>query len=120
MSVGKRQHAPRKRGAAFMINEKRGTENTKAEDKENATKAAEAAAGEEVDPDEPRYCLCGDVSYGDMVACENDRVGFPPRLCGWISLRSMLTYLTVRTGVVSLRVRGLDGVSPTKAEMVLS
>lgn len=79
MSVGKRQHAPRKRGAAFMINEKRGTENTKAEDKENATKAAEAAAGEEVDPDEPRYCLCGDVSYGDMVACENDRGRLPSK-----------------------------------------
>lgn len=23
-----------------------------------------------VDPDEPRYCFCNDISYGDMVACE--------------------------------------------------
>jgi len=24
------------------------------------------------DPSEPRYCLCNQVSYGDMVACDND------------------------------------------------
>ncbi|KAK4535523.1 hypothetical protein CDCA_CDCA05G1548 [Cyanidium caldarium] len=24
-----------------------------------------------VDPNEPRYCYCGDVSYGEMVACES-------------------------------------------------
>lgn len=24
------------------------------------------------DPNEPRYCLCNQVSYGDMVACDND------------------------------------------------
>lgn len=23
------------------------------------------------DPNEPRYCLCNQVSYGDMVACDN-------------------------------------------------
>lgn len=26
------------------------------------------------DPNEPRYCLCNQVSYGDMVACDNDEV----------------------------------------------
>lgn len=26
------------------------------------------------DPDEPRYCLCNQVSYGDMVACDNPEV----------------------------------------------
>lgn len=26
----------------------------------------------DVDPDEPRYCVCEDVSYGTMVACEAD------------------------------------------------
>ena len=26
------------------------------------------------DPNEPRYCLCNDVSYGDMVACDNEDV----------------------------------------------
>lgn len=24
------------------------------------------------DPNEPRYCLCNDVSYGDMVGCDNE------------------------------------------------
>ena len=27
-----------------------------------------------VDPNEPRYCLCNDVSYGEMVGCDNEDV----------------------------------------------
>lgn len=27
---------------------------------------------EVVDPDEERYCICGDVSYGEMICCELD------------------------------------------------
>ncbi|KAF2101218.1 hypothetical protein NA57DRAFT_72660 [Rhizodiscina lignyota] len=27
---------------------------------------------EDIDPDEPRYCLCGDVSWGTMICCSND------------------------------------------------
>ncbi|KAL4906249.1 hypothetical protein BDW74DRAFT_151579 [Aspergillus multicolor] len=26
---------------------------------------------EEIDPNEPRYCVCGDVSFGTMICCEN-------------------------------------------------
>ena len=26
------------------------------------------------DPSEPRYCVCNQVSYGDMVACDNEDV----------------------------------------------
>jgi len=26
------------------------------------------------DPNEPRYCICNQVSYGDMVACDNQEV----------------------------------------------
>jgi hypothetical protein len=26
------------------------------------------------DPDEPRYCICGDISFGDMIACDGDKV----------------------------------------------
>ena len=26
------------------------------------------------DPNEPRYCLCNQVSYGDMVGCDNEDV----------------------------------------------
>ena len=28
------------------------------------------------DPDEPTYCICNQVSYGEMVACDNDDVSF--------------------------------------------
>ncbi|KAK5008137.1 hypothetical protein LTR28_004389, partial [Elasticomyces elasticus] len=27
---------------------------------------------EPIDPDEPRYCVCNDVSWGTMIACDND------------------------------------------------
>uniref|UniRef100_A0A7S0BHS8 Inhibitor of growth protein N-terminal histone-binding domain-containing protein n=1 Tax=Rhodosorus marinus TaxID=101924 RepID=A0A7S0BHS8_9RHOD len=29
-----------------------------------------------VDPNEPRYCSCRQVSFGEMIACENAEVGF--------------------------------------------
>ena len=29
---------------------------------------------EEIDANEPRYCLCGDVSFGTMICCENHEV----------------------------------------------
>ncbi|XP_053205418.1 inhibitor of growth protein 3-like [Panonychus citri] len=28
------------------------------------------------DPDEPRYCLCNQISYGSMVACDNEECQF--------------------------------------------
>ncbi|CAG9769619.1 unnamed protein product [Ceutorhynchus assimilis] len=35
--------------------------------------ATEVTEGEwTYDPNEPRYCLCNQVSYGDMVACDNE------------------------------------------------
>ena len=64
VSVGKRQHPPKK---------KTGAGNTGAKDKENAAKTEEPMA-DDIDPNEPRYCVCGDVSFGDMIACENDNV----------------------------------------------
>lgn len=47
---------------------------------ENGTEADDASAldpnQEEwtYDPNEPKYCLCNQVSYGDMVACDNEDV----------------------------------------------
>lgn len=29
---------------------------------------------EEIDPNEPRYCVCGDVSFGTMICCEDNDV----------------------------------------------
>jgi len=69
ISVGKRQHAPAKRAGT---NARRAVQDASAKEKEDAAK--EPALAEEIDPDEPRYCLCGDVSYGEMVACENPNV----------------------------------------------
>jgi hypothetical protein len=35
-----------------------------------------------VDPDEERYCVCGDVSWGEMICCELDeKVSF---LCAFL------------------------------------
>ena len=42
--------------------------------KEVESQEEEQAAGDPVDPDEPRYCLCGDVSWGEMICCDNDNV----------------------------------------------
>ncbi|KAI5293684.1 hypothetical protein KEM52_005314 [Ascosphaera acerosa] len=46
---------------------------------EQATSAAEVPDGtvgdavlEPVDPNEPRYCICGDVSFGTMICCEDE------------------------------------------------
>lgn len=40
-------------------------------------KAGEARSEEvveEVDPNEPHYCICSDVSFGTMICCEDDNV----------------------------------------------
>ena len=36
----------------------------------------EELAAEEIDPNEERYCICGDVSFGNMIYCENENVSF--------------------------------------------
>ena len=38
---------------------------------------------EVVDPDEERYCVCGDVSYGEMICCEMDEKVSPRPLFVW-------------------------------------
>lgn len=38
----------------------------------NAATTTQETADEYIDPDEPRYCVCGDVSWGTMIACDND------------------------------------------------
>lgn len=44
---------------------------------------------EQIDANEPRYCLCGDVSFGTMICCENQDVSCFPNL----SLRSTTNVL---------------------------
>lgn len=44
---------------------------------ENGLIVEQTADGEwSYDPNEPRYCICNQVSYGDMVACDNEAVVF--------------------------------------------
>ncbi|MCJ1389546.1 hypothetical protein MMC18_002403 [Xylographa bjoerkii] len=73
VSVGRRKNAPRKRGAAAAA--RKAAEGSAKEKEEE--KSLEEEAPEEIDPDEPRYCLCGDVSFGTMICCENPDVSLP-------------------------------------------
>ncbi|CAN9224969.1 unnamed protein product [Alternaria alternata] len=44
--------------------------NRRTEGRAEASEEVEAA--DEIDPDEPRYCICDDVSYGQMISCDNN------------------------------------------------
>lgn len=44
------------------------------------------------DPNEPRYCICNQVSYGDMVACDNSDVS-RTFIARCVSLRAKQKYL---------------------------
>ena len=77
---------------------------------------------EEISPNEPRYCDCGDVSYGDMICCENDDVSvcFLPE-----NRRSREDWadhisISVRERMVPLCMRGCDGTTAEDCEVVLS
>lgn len=80
-----------------------------------------------VDPNEPTYCLCNQVSYGEMVACDNPNVGntffvsllYSSLMCyifrtrAWFNL-TFLTFLAVQDRMVSLRLRGRQGSAQGK------
>ncbi|KAL8714134.1 MAG: hypothetical protein Q9220_001862 [cf. Caloplaca sp. 1 TL-2023] len=72
VSKGTRKTAPRRRGGALNAN------SSKQKDKENELPLSTEAADEEIDPDEETYCICGDVSFGDMIQCENKQVSHLP------------------------------------------
>jgi hypothetical protein len=59
VSMGRRKTKPNKL-AAGRKGEERG--------------AGDGEDEEVIDPDEPTYCICGDVSWGTMVACDNQDV----------------------------------------------
>jgi hypothetical protein len=77
-------------GAAVSVSTRK-TKPSKQSKAAQASKAAEAALPqirvdvdgkqELVDPDEERYCVCGDISYGEMICCELDEKvsNFPSR-----------------------------------------
>ncbi|KAF6837330.1 PHD finger domain-containing protein [Colletotrichum plurivorum] len=60
-AVGKRKVAPKK---------KRAQKKEKGQPIE--VELEEDDDGNPIDPDEPRYCVCNGVSYGEMIACDNE------------------------------------------------
>lgn len=69
VSIGKRKKPPVKKQAQ----QSRGTSVPKKEE------AAASAPEEEIDPNEERYCICGDVSWGPMICCDHSpNVSFSP------------------------------------------
>lgn len=111
-AVGRRKAAPKKRSAAASS---RAGNKKDVKAAGGAAGGVDAAAGPEavevevddegivVDPNEPRYCLCNRVSFGMMLACDNDvshnhvpglpdcshcgRSGIPSFGCGSVTLR---------------------------------
>ena len=69
-----------------------------------------------IDPNEPRYCLCQNVSYGEMIACDNgDDCPYE-----WVSPGdSNVTVRFIDDFAVSLRVCGLDGRAQGRCSVVL-
>lgn len=62
VGISNRKSAPKKKAAT-----------TKSSTATTAAAPPEPVVEDElVDPDEPRYCVCGDVSWGNMIACDNE------------------------------------------------
>lgn len=79
-----------------------------------------------VDPNEPTYCLCHQVSYGEMIGCDNPDVSThfhgnnnPGRGLLIILYLTLTTFLfPVPCGVVSFSLCGAH--NKAKGKMVLS
>lgn len=71
VSVGKRKAAPKRKGSVVG----------KAAEKPGQAAVVEDPEWMDIDPDEPTYCLCNRVSFGTMIACENDEVSLFSPFC---------------------------------------
>ena len=63
------------------------------------------------DPSEPRYCICNQVSYGDMVACDNEDVSiffiFLPTTALYLNLKiSPFTPIYISRFIFSVHTSG--------------
>ena len=74
---------------------------------------------EALNPDEPRYCICGDISWGEMVECENKNVSRPKLATAIVPCVWQLTICAVQRRMVSLQLRRIDGSPTATSEMVL-
>ena len=116
VSIGKRKNAPRKKSGAAAgppkkLDDKAPSGGKKAEEEETVEEEA-------VDPDEETYCVCGGVSFGTMILCENENVS-----CPFFSESGTLLltlFFKVREGVVPSGMRGFKGAASTQVEVVVS
>lgn len=57
---------------------------------------------EEIDPNEPRYCMCGDVSFGTMICCEDNDVSLSlqsvlfPWLLNFVAFKTSLPLILLK------------------------
>ena len=87
---------------------------------------------EQIDSNEPRYCMCGDVSFGTMICCENQDVSHPLFLSSFFRVAytssSAIVNGSISTALASRRFprARLNGTAPTagcgskRATMALS
>ncbi|KAI5200719.1 hypothetical protein E4T39_05562 [Aureobasidium subglaciale] len=62
-------------GTKVIVGKPKGPSKKKKPPQQKETKeetATPVVEFEDLDPDEPRYCICGDVSHGTMIACDNE------------------------------------------------
>lgn len=57
------------------------------------------------DPNEPRYCVCNQVSYGEMVACDNSEVNAERKHEMYPTISNVLFLISVPTRMVPLSMR---------------
>lgn len=75
VSIGKRKNAPRKKGGGAASKK----EHQQQQHQQQVMKLDEtliATDEEPIDPNEETYCVCGGVSFGTMIMCENPDVSF--------------------------------------------
>lgn len=77
----------RSRGTSSQFSDGPSSSNSLALQNSYEDESSEALLNEEnngitewYDPNEPRYCICNQVSYGDMVACDNEDVSIMHQL----------------------------------------
>lgn len=130
VSEVRRKNAPRRRANATATQTKKQAGDAgHAKEREEEARIEEEAAGEEIDPDEPRYCLCGDVSFGTMICCENSEVSlsslhlltvhFTLQNRDFAAMLIVACDISVRERVVPSRVRRLARTAGKTYEMVL-
>lgn len=78
------------------------------------TPAAGGLVELDVDPNEPRYCICNQVSFGDMVACDGENVRSSKLERRIVRGVTDMFLLSVRKGMVPLRMRGSCRASSRK------